>query len=318
MTNKLDFGVQIEPQFGYTFPEIINLVKAAETAKFSSVWLSDHFFLNSEATTQSNLDLWCVLAAISQYTKLNLGTLVASNSYRYPAVHAKLAATVDQLSEGRFEFGIGAGWKEIEYNAYGIPFPSATERISQLAEGIQIIRLLWSKAKTTFEGEHYQLTDAISFPKPYQSSPRIWVGTMGAGPIMLSLIAKYADGINLAWNFSPTACAKTFQGLKASCSEVGRNINKIKRSVGLWTLLVANDKERVQFIRDEAKKQNITEKEVRERYSGALIGTADHILEKIKEYMKIGISHFVFMFLPIGNEAAQFRPFTKQVLSAIK
>ena len=70
MTNKLDFGVQVEPQFGYTFPEIINLVKAAETAKFSSVWLSDHFFLNSEATTQSNLDLWCVLAAISQYTKL--------------------------------------------------------------------------------------------------------------------------------------------------------------------------------------------------------------------------------------------------------
>jgi len=313
----LDFGIQIEPQFGFTFQEILDLAKTAETTKFTSMWFSDHFFLNTESTDRPNLDLWCILSALSRHTTLRLGTLVACNSYRYPAVHAKLAATIDQLSGGRFEFGIGAGWKEIEYDAYGIPFPSAGERIHQLTEAIQIIRLMWTQPYATFTGQHHQVEQAISFPKPYQPSPRIWVGTMRAQPKMLSLIAQHADGINIAWNFSPDACRDVFDQLDQFCSQVGRNGAEITKSVGLWASFFANEQEKEQLIRTEAKRLNMSVDAFRQRIAEALFGTKDQLIARIREYMEVGVTHFVFMFFPLEIGAANLSAFNTEVLTAL-
>ena len=127
------------------------------------------FFLNDKSENLNCIEAWTLLAALaSKITRIHLGPMVSCNSYRYPAVLAKIAATVDMISNGRLFFGIGAGWKEIEYEAYGIPFPSLNERMDRMEEAIQIIRLLWTKPKTSFKGKYYKIKDAFSAPKPVQ------------------------------------------------------------------------------------------------------------------------------------------------------
>ncbi|MHA1304026.1 MAG: LLM class flavin-dependent oxidoreductase [Candidatus Heimdallarchaeaceae archaeon] len=195
-------GVQIEPQFGYTFEQIKNIVQKAEALGFSHAWFSDHFMLNQDAVNvESHECLTAMMAAASYTEKLRIGSLVLCNSYRYPSVLAKQIASLDQYSNGRIDFGYGAGWKELEYNAYGIPFPSAKVRLEMLKEAIQVIRKLWKEEKANFLGKYYTLRDAISYPKPVQNPMDIWIGTMYAKEKMLTLAAEYADGINLAWAY---------------------------------------------------------------------------------------------------------------------
>ena len=164
-----DFGLQIEPQFGFTYAEIRDLALECEELGFRSLWLSDHLFLNASSQDRNCLDCWTVLAALAAHTtSLRLGPLVSCVSFRYPSLLAKMAATVDLISDGRLEFGIGAGWKEIEYRAYGIPFPSPGERVSSLAEAIQVVHAMWTQDRPSFNGRYYQINDAFCRPRPVQ------------------------------------------------------------------------------------------------------------------------------------------------------
>src|SRR5215475_10212644 len=119
------FGIQIEPQFGFTYAELVDLAKEAERLNFTALWASDHLFFDAHSERRNCLDTWTLITALAPLTtRLRVGTLVTCNSYRLPSILARMAASVDHLSHGRLEFGLGAGWKEIEYKAYGIPFPS--------------------------------------------------------------------------------------------------------------------------------------------------------------------------------------------------
>ncbi|MBU7016718.1 MAG: LLM class flavin-dependent oxidoreductase, partial [Theionarchaea archaeon] len=161
------FGVYLELLLGYDYSPAETIALASEKVGYDSIWVSDHFFQFKKHEYQNCMDAWTLLAALAAKTeKIRLGTLVTCNSYRNPAVLAKMAATVDVISDGRLFFGIGAGWKEDEYTAYGIPFPPVKERMDRLEEAIQIIQLLWTESKATFKGEFYQIVDAISAPKP--------------------------------------------------------------------------------------------------------------------------------------------------------
>ncbi|MHA2254108.1 MAG: LLM class flavin-dependent oxidoreductase, partial [Candidatus Kariarchaeaceae archaeon] len=156
-------GVQIEPQFGYNYQQIYDILYAAEHHNFSHAWFSDHFMMTGDSKDLISYECFtAMMAAAAQTTHLRIGALVFCNSYRHPAILAKQIASLDHFANGRIEFGYGAGWKEIEYNAYGIDYPSAGIRIEQLAEGIEVIRKLWTEEYSTYEGKYYTLTDAIS------------------------------------------------------------------------------------------------------------------------------------------------------------
>jgi F420-dependent oxidoreductase-like protein len=172
-----------------------------------------------------------MLAAMAQLTeRTRIGCAVVGNTYRHPAVLAKMAVTVDHLSGGRLEFGIGAGWAENEHTMLGLEFGTRNDRADRLEESVQIIRSLWTQPRTTFVGEHYRLQDAVAEPKPVQQPhPPIWIG--GSGPKRtLRIAAQYADVWNAAGG-PPDEVAASSAILDRHCAEVGRDPGGIRRSV---------------------------------------------------------------------------------------
>ncbi len=190
-------GVIVSPAAGFAYAEIRDLARGAEVAGFESFWVSDHFFGGQGVPDRDCLEAWTLLAALArETTRIRLGTLVAAVQYRNPALLAKMAAGVDQISGGRLEFGVGAGWKEEEYRAYGYDYPSAGERVDQLKDALEIARRLWTEDRATYHGKHYRVDGAVCAPKPAQRPhPPIWIG--GAKPRVMRLAVRYADGFDL-------------------------------------------------------------------------------------------------------------------------
>ncbi len=311
----MDFGVQIEPQFGYTFNDITHITNTALKNGFSNLWFSDHFMLDTEPTNRVLLDPWLLMAALTQVNKkVRVGSMVFCQSYRNPALTAKMAASLDVLSNGRFEFGIGAGWKEIEYKAYDYQFPSAKIRINQLAEAVQIIRGIWNNTRFTFKGEHYQVDDIISFPKPLQNPMPIWIGAQHGKELMLRLTARYGDGINIAWMSTPEELNHCFTRLARLCKRFRRDATEIQKSVGLWTRLFESEEEMEAVILENAKVHKIPIATYRERISRALWGTANQIISRLRAFKEIGLSHIILMF-PHQQEIKQIKALSHSVLS---
>ncbi len=302
------FGIQIEPQFGFSYEQIRNIAETALVNGINSVWFSDHFMLNADATDRVLLDPWLVMTLLGRELEdLRVGSLVFCNMYRQPALTAKMAATLDVLTEGRLEFGIGAGWKEIEFKAYGYGFPSAIERINRLAEAIQIIRGAWTNERFTFKGEYYTTENLISFPKPVQKPhPTIWVGTMRAKPKMLNLIARFGDGINIAWSYTAEDCKKIFDTLDDMIRRHGRRPSDVKRSVGFWTRVFSTRAEMESQIEKSAKERGVPVETYRQRVESSLWGTVDDIADRLKQFSKLGVSYTILMFSH-GSEMEQIQ-----------
>ncbi|MHA1994386.1 MAG: LLM class flavin-dependent oxidoreductase [Candidatus Hodarchaeales archaeon] len=314
----ISYGIQLEPQFGYTKADIDNLASSIEKSRFDMVWVSDHMFLDKQAVDKSAFDALTVMTyLVSIFQHLRIGSLVFCNSYRHPSIMAKKISSLDNLSEGRLEVGYGAGWKEVEYQAYGIPFPSVKTRLEQLEEGLQVLLKMWSSdEKVSFQGKHYNLEEALCFPKPFQKPhPRLWIGTMTGGKKMLKLAAKYGDGINLAWAFSVNKLEKIFHQLDEYTNEFNRP--RLKRSVGFWVRMYPNEKEMAQGLENEAKKRNITLEEYKDRIKGALIGTPQVLIEKLRRYQNLGLSHYIFMF-PYQEELNYLKLFEEEILPEIE
>ncbi|TFG27851.1 LLM class flavin-dependent oxidoreductase [Candidatus Thorarchaeota archaeon] len=313
----MEFGIQIEPQFGFEYEEISKIGQIGLNQGFGTLWFSDHFMLDADSTDRILLDPWLVMTAlVREFSDLRVGSLVFCNSYRNPALLAKMASTLDVLSGGRLQFGIGAGWKKIEYNAYGYEFPDDKIRIAQLAEAIQIIRSIWTEDKVSFEGEHYKIQELVSFPKPVQKpQPTIWVGTMYGREQMLKLIAKHGDGINLAWAFTPEQLDIIFNKLEGYRKELGRP-EEIKKSVGFWTNIFEDESDMEKAIIEGAKKRNISLDKYRERIASSMWGTPDIIVEKLRAYKDLGVTHSIFMF-PHKEEIKQIEIFGEKVIPKI-
>jgi F420-dependent oxidoreductase-like protein len=228
---RLRWGIKTAQQHT-TYDAMLAVWQEADrTSAFEHAWLFDHF-----APIQGDLDGpcfegWTLLAALAAQTaRLRLGLMVAGNTYRHPAVHAHMAATVDVISNGRLEFGIGAGWNEYEHQSMGIPLYAPGERIRRLGEACEITRRLWTQQLTDFDGRYYQLTQARCEPKPIQKPyPPIVIGGSGE-QLTLRVVAQYAD----IWNFGG-ADVETFQHkigvLHEHCAAVGRDPEQIELSV---------------------------------------------------------------------------------------
>ena len=213
------------------FPELIEQFQLFESLGYASVWNSDHL-MKPRDPAGLFFEGWTILAAIAPHTStIRLGTLVACNTFRNPAIVAKMAVTLDHVSEGRFELGFGAGWFEPEHIAYGIDFPEPRVLVAQFKEAVEIIESLLLNPTTTYDGEYYQLKEAPSNPRPVQT-PRMPLTLAGHGPKMLGIIAKHAD----RWNSFGTIeqMQERNQILDEACERIGRDPREITRSMYRW------------------------------------------------------------------------------------
>jgi probable F420-dependent oxidoreductase len=222
-------AVIVSPAAGWKYDELAELAQETErSGAFESFWVSDHFFGGEGFPDRDCLEAWTLLAALARDTKtVRLGCLVTAAQYRNPALLAKTVAGVDQISGGRIEFGIGAGWKENEYRAYGYPFADPGTRVEEMNEAIDICRLLWTEERATFEGEHYRVTDAICAPKPKQKPyPPLWVG--GKGPRVMRSAARRADGFDIGTR-GPNGRALTEDEMRAFNADLDTVCATVKR-----------------------------------------------------------------------------------------
>jgi F420-dependent oxidoreductase-like protein len=222
----LEFGV-VTGQHQLTWPQLVEQWQMAEELGFDSAWLFDHFLTLYGDPDGPCLEASTLLSALALKTsRVKVGVLVYGNTHRNPAIFAKEMVTIDHVSEGRLIVGIGAGWNEREHHAYGIPFPSAGDRVDMLDESLQVIESLFTERRTTFNGEHYQLEDAPFAPKPLQDHVPILIG--GERPRMLRVIARHAD----LWDTSrpPDRLREGLAQIAEHCVELGRDPSEIRVS----------------------------------------------------------------------------------------
>lgn len=227
------FAIKTPPQHG-SWADFLDVWRAADDIElFESAWTMDHFYPLTPPMDGPHLESWAVLAAMAQATKrLRLGCMVNGMHYRHPAVTANAAVTVDHISNGRFNLGLGAGWFESESNAYGIPLGTLKERFDRFEEGLEVVTSLLTKEHTDFDGRYYHLTSARCEPKPVQSRIPIVIG--GRGPKRtLRAAARWADMWDMAGPDSQATWKSSSDILDEHCASIGRDPAEIRRSVHL-------------------------------------------------------------------------------------
>jgi F420-dependent oxidoreductase-like protein len=306
---RVEFGVMLRQQ-KIEFGDIRKTAELCDELGYHSVWFYDHILGMGEL----DLDIfesWTLMSALSTVTSnVRLGTMVLCNSFRPPALLAKMASTLDVISGGRLEFAIGAGWFEPEYMAYGYDFPDHVTRIKQLAESVKIIKALWTEEKPGVDGKYYRIKDAYCNPKPVQKPhPPVIIG--GAGEKhLLRVVAEHADEWNCPANHSLSIDNK-LQVLKKHCSAVGRNPGDIK--ISQQTVCV--------LAKDEAElAEKLPKAQMRYGFFGdveklGIVGTPDQCIRKIEENEKKGITKYTIFFSDIMNHAT-LKFFAREVLSA--
>jgi F420-dependent oxidoreductase-like protein len=300
----VDLGVQIEPQFGFSYEAVRDIARAAHTAGFTRLWVSDHLFLHKDAVAVDCLEAWTLLAALARDTEgIRIGPMVTCQSYRNPALLAKIAAGVDQMSGGRLEFGIGAGWKDVEYKAYGYEFPEAGVRVTQMVETLEICTRLWTQERASYTGKYYRIEEAVCAPKPAQKPLPIWVG--GTKPRVMRIAAKWAQWFNMS-NPGQSAVDRIEvmrAGVEAACKGVGRDPSTLKRSLFVQAFVASTRAELTTLIDTLAKRANTTRDAWLAARSGAIVGTTDEAAERFRAIAKAGVDHANVM-LPYGHELA--------------
>jgi F420-dependent oxidoreductase-like protein len=233
MAARVRFSVQT-PIESTTFAALARHWQRAEELGYDAAWLDDHFYSVTGPAADDSLECWTLMAALARETsRLRFGTLVACNSYRHPPLVAKMAASLDHISGGRLEFGLGAGWFEHEYRAYGYEFAPIGTRLEQLAEALQICLSMWTEERTTFEGRHYRVHKAACNPKPVQRPhPPITIGGSGRKRT-LRTTARWAQQWNSLGRGGTAEWLELKDVLAAHCADVGRDVGEITCSVNL-------------------------------------------------------------------------------------
>jgi F420-dependent oxidoreductase-like protein len=227
-------GLKLIPQLT-TVDELRAVWQIADERGFDHCWVYDHFLPASDAAPEGPVfDGWSLLAAMAAVTtRVRVGILVTGNTYRHPGILAKMAVTVDHLSGGRLECGLGAGWAEREHTMFGLEYGTPGTRIARLAEACRVLKALWTQGETTFVGEHYTITDAIAHPKPVQQPyPPLWIGGRGERKL-LRVVAEHGD----VWNTTSRDIDEEIRlsgVLDRHCEAVGRDPTTIRRSMQLY------------------------------------------------------------------------------------
>lgn len=265
----------------------VEVAVLAEQLGYDSIWLYDHFHNVPRPAHEAVFECWTTIAAISQRTnRVRLGQMVGCNSYRNPALLAKITSTIDVISGGRLDWGIGAGWYENEYRAYGYEFPSPRDRIGMLREAVEIVRSMWTEPETTYDGEHYRLVRANCDPKPLQQPhPPIWIGG-GGEQLTLRLVARYADRSNFGGN--PKEWVHKRDVLRQHCAAVGRDADEI---VMTWSPEVFIRPTEAEVV--AAGSRSLWSEPFDSWRAGNLVGTPEQVAEKVQTYRELGCGGIV-------------------------
>lgn len=283
------------------------VAQEAERSGYASLWLFDHFHTLPTPVQEVTFECWTSIAALARDTKhIRIGQMVTANSYRNPALLAKMASTVDVLSHGRLTFGIGAGWYEHEYRAYGYEYATPPLRLRSLREAVQIILKMWTEKEAVFEGEYHRVRGAINQPKGVQK-PHIPLLIGGSGEqVTLKLVAQYADACNISYVDSHEATQK-FAVLKKHCEKLGRDYEHIKRTVLLFCAIAETDEAVSALTQSTAFRRNVSPERVPEI---ALVGTPEVIKRRVAEYEAAGVQELI-LFFPDAKDLASVRLFAQ-------
>lgn len=297
-----------------------SLARHADAGPWESVWVYDHFHTVPEPTEEATHEAWTLMAAFAAATsRVRLGQMCTCMAYRNPAYLAKVAATVDVISGGRTEMGIGAGWYEHEWRAYGYGFPRAGERIAALDEGVQIMQQAWRTGTATLDGRYYQVDDARVHPRPLQGSIPMWIAGGGERKT-LRIAARLADYTN--FDGSPEGFAHKSQVLRDHCAEVGRDYDDIVRSANYNVVIGRTESEvedRLAWIGEHygAVVPGRAEETVEQFRSGPLVGTPEQIVERLRELEGLGMTYAITYFVEAAYDRSGIELFETEVVPAL-
>jgi F420-dependent oxidoreductase-like protein len=300
-----------------------DLAQHADAGPWESVWVYDHFHTVPIPSQEATHEAWTLMSAFgATTTRVRLGQMCTCMSYRNPAYLAKVAATVDAISGGRVEMGIGGGWYEHEWRAYGYGFPPVRERLGRLREGVEIMHQAWTTGEATLDGEYYQVTGAIVRPTPLQEGGiPIWIAG-GGEQVTLRIAARYASCTNFAG--TPEEFAHKSDVLRRHCDELGTDFAAITRSSNFNTIVGATEsevEERIARI-DERVRPYLGDEEADRfvaeyRSPNAAVGTPEQIVEQLRARTELGLGYAIHYFPEAAYDRTGIELFEREVIPAL-
>lgn len=303
------FGLAL-PHYDFSSPDgapvswssLAAAARRAESLGFDSVWISDHFFLSlsrygGPPEPSGSPEALAALAGLATVTeRVRLGTLVLCAGFRHPALVAKAATMIDLLSGGRLDLGVGSGWYEEEFRAFGYEFRSVGARFDDLEETCEVLSRLFEDGPATWEGRRYRLSGAYNNPPPAQRPrPPLWIGGKG-GPRLLRLVARLADGWNTVWSWSLAEYGARVRALGDVCEGLGRDPDTVRRSVGLYTLVGEDERDLVaryralqRWMPGGALDGELLDDWARDH----LVGTPEQVLGRIEGFAALGVDEII-------------------------
>lgn len=275
------------PNPSQSYTDVLELCQHAEATGWDGIWYADHFMPNAEDTSAPWPEAWTTLSAIGARTeRVRIGTLVSGNTYRHPAVLAKMAATLDHITNGRVVLGLGSGWQENEHTQYGLEFYTVNERLRRLDEACQVIQALYGNAKSDFDGEFYQLQSASLEPKPVQQPLPLLIGG-GGEKVTLKITARYANEWNV-WG-DPAILRHKMAILDEHCAAIGRDPAEIQRSA-VALLFMSDDNAFLENMRNTTMAQP------------SIIGTPTEVRDVIAQYEEAGVNEIIVPDFTMGGK----------------
>lgn len=283
--------------------------KAAEAAGYDSIWVYDHFHTVPTPEIETTFEAWTITAGLARDTsRIKIGQMVTCNGYRNPALLAKIASTIDVMSHGRLLCGLGAGWYEHEWRAYGYGFPDIPDRMRAFREACEIVTHMWTDEKATFKGKYYSIDGAINEPKGVQQ-PRIplWLGG-GGEKVTLKLVAQFGDACNVGGG-NVDLVRQKLAILRDHCQALGRDYNSIIRSTNINTFL----------LEDGADPEKATEKARGARsyadYSrDYFVGAKAQLIERIQQLVDVGVDYVIAYFPRVAYDQSMMQRFAAEII----
>lgn len=301
------------------WPVMTAVARTIEQSGYESAWVYDHFHTVPEPSQEATYEAWTLMGALAAVTEtVRLGQMCTCNSYRPPSYLAKVAATIDVISGGRLEMGIGAGWYEHEYLGYGYEFPKGSVRIDQLREAVEIMRRMWTEDEVHYEGKHYKLAGAICRPRPVQE-PHIPLWIAGGGEqLTLRVAAEHAAYTN--FGNSLEEFRHKSEVLAGHCRDLGRDFDEIVRTSNFNVVCAESEAavaERLAWIRELNGRQLSADRLDRYLRMWDMAGTPEQLVEKLRPWKEAGLGYAIGYFVEAGHDTSGLELFAREVIPAL-
>jgi F420-dependent oxidoreductase-like protein len=282
-----------------------------EDPAWDSIWVFDHFHTVPQPLLETTFECWTITATLARDTsRVRIGQMVGCNGYRNPALLAKIASTIDVASHGRLNAGIGAGWYEQEWRAYGYGFPETPERMRMFREAVEIIHKMWTEDYPTFAGRHYTIDGPINEPKGVQKPhPPLWIGG-GGEQVTLKLVAQYGDASNLGGGDLAVIRHK-LEVLERHCDALGRNYDEIIKSTQIYLLLLGSESDRQRATTATREALNLTAEEFSQRF---WVGTSEEVAERLRLVVEVGIDYVILYMPRLAYDRGPLQQFAREII----